>query len=332
MNKSVRVKVTGLGTYVPPRVLTNHDLEKMVETNNQWIIERTGIRERHIADEGVAASDLGVEAARQALCQAGARPEEVEAIVLATVTPDMMFPATACLIQDKLGAPHAWGFDLSAGCCGFEYALHVGAQFVATGTHKKVLVIGADVMSSITDYTDRSVCVLFGDGAGAMLLEPANGDGLGILDFYHEVDGSGGQFLFMPGGGSLHPASHQTVDRKMHFIHQDGQQVFKYAVRKMQDVCQTILQRNGLTGADVDLFIAHQANLRIIDATAQRLKMPKERVVVNIDRYGNTTAATIPLAFETARQEGKLKKGSLVLVAAVGAGFTAGASLVRWAY
>ncbi len=332
MKNGVAVKITGLGTFVPPRVLTNFDLEKMVETNDQWIIERTGIRERHIADKGIAASDLGVEAARKALCQAGARPEDVEAIVLASVTPDMMFPATACLIQEKLGAPRAWGFDLSAGCCGFEYALHVGAQFVATGAHRKVLVIGADVMSSITDYSDRSVCVLFGDGAGAMLLEPADHDGLGIIDFHHEVDGSGGQFLYMPGGGSLNPSSHETVDQKMHYIHQDGQQVFKYAVRKMQEVCETILERNGVTGADVDVFIAHQANLRIIDATAQRLKMPKERVIVNIDRYGNTTAATIPLAFETARQEGKLKKGHLVLVAAVGAGFTAGASLLRWAY
>ncbi len=332
MKNGVRVKITGLGTYVPPRVLSNYDLEKMVETNNQWIIERTGIRERHIADKGVAASDLGAEAARKALCQAGVRPEEVNAIVLATVTPDMMFPATACLIQDKLGASHAWGFDLSAGCCGFEYALHVGAQFVASGAHQKVLVIGSDVMSSITDYSDRTVCVLFGDGAGAVLLEPATDDGLGIIDFFHEVDGSGGQFLYMPGGGSLHPASHETVDNKMHYIHQDGQQVFKYAVRKMQEVCQTILERNALTGEDVDVFIAHQANLRIIDATAQRLKMPKERVIVNIDRYGNTTAATLPLAFETARQEGKLKKGALVLVAAVGAGFTAGASLLRWAY
>ncbi len=332
MGNSIRVKISALGTYTPPRVLTNKDLEKMVETSDEWIMTRTGIRERHIADKGVAASDLGVEAARRALCQRGMTPEQVELVVLATVTPDMMFPATACLVQDKLGAPHAWGFDLSAGCCGFEYALHTGAQFVASGAHQKVLVIGSDVMSSITDYTDRSVCVLFGDGAGAMVLEPADEDGLGIIDFVHEVDGSGGQYLYMLGGGSLNPASHETVDKKMHCIHQDGQQVFKFAVRKMAEMCDRILERNGLTGSDVDLFISHQANLRIIDATAQRMKLPKERVIVNIDRYGNTTAATIPLAFDTAIRQGKLKKGDLVLVAAVGAGFTAGACLMRWAY
>jgi 3-oxoacyl-[acyl-carrier-protein] synthase-3 len=332
LGNNTRVKITALGTYAPPRVLTNFDLEKMVDTNNQWILERTGIRERHIADKGVAASDLAVEAARKALCQRGVGPEEIEVIVVATVTPDMMFPATACLVQDKLGAPRAWGFDLSAGCCGFEYALHVGAQFVATGAHKKVLVIGSDVMSSITDYTDRAICVLFGDAAGAVLLEPADDDGLGIIDFLHIVDGSGGQYLNMPGGGSLYPPTHETVDKKMHYIHQDGQQVFKFAVRTMADVCVSLLERNGLKDSDIDLFISHQANLRIINATASRLNMPKEKVIVNIDRYGNTTAATIPLAFETARQEGKLKKGSLVLVAAVGAGYTAGASLIRWAY
>ncbi len=331
MNNNIRVKISALGTYVPPRVLTNFDLEKMVDTNNEWIMTRTGIRERHIADKGVAASDLAVEAARTALCQGGVRPEEVDAIVVATVTPDMMFPATACLVQHKLGAEKAWGFDLSAGCCGFEYALHTGAQFVASGAHKKVLVIGSDVMSSITDYTDRSICVLFGDGAGAVLLEPADGDGLGIIDFLHFVDGSGAQFLYMPGGGSLNPPTHDTVESKMHYIRQDGQQVFKFAVRTMSDLCCAILERNGLKGSDIDLFVSHQANLRIIDATAQRLNMPKERVIVNIDRYGNTTAATIPLALETARQEGKMKKGDLVLVAAVGAGYTAGASLLRWA-
>lgn len=332
LENGTRVKITALGTYVPPRILSNNDLEKMVETTNQWIMERTGIRERHLVDKGVAASDLGTEAARKALCQRGIGPEDVEAIVLATVTPDMMFPATACLIQHKLGAPNAWGFDLSAGCCGFEYALHVGAQFVASGAHRKVLVVGADVMSSVIDYTDRATCVLFGDGAGAVLLEPADDDGLGIIDYVHQVDGSGGQYLYMPGGGSLNPSSHETVDKKMHYVHQDGQQVFKYAVRKMADICDAILERNGLKGSDVDLFVSHQANLRIINATADRLDMPKERVIINIDRYGNTTAATIPLALETARHEGKLRKGDLVLIAAVGAGFTAGASLVRWAY
>ncbi len=332
MPKTVRTKITGLGTYVPPRLLTNADLEKMVETTNEWILTRTGIRERHLVDKGVAASDLAVEAARRCLCQRGIPASEVECIVVGTVTPDMMYPSTACLVQYKLGIPRTWGFDLSAGCSGFVYSLQAGAQFVESGTHKKVLVIGADVNSSMTDYTDRATCVIFGDGAGAVLLEPADDDGLGLIDFLAEVDGSGGQYLSLPAGGSLNPASHETVEKRMHYIHQDGQQVFKFAVRKMAEVCVEILRRNGLTGDDVDCFIAHQANLRIINATADRLKLPPERVIVNIDRYGNTTAGTIPLAMETARQQGKLRRGDTVLLAAVGAGFTVGATLLRWAY
>ena len=326
------VKISALGTYVPPRLLTNADLEKMVDTNDQWIMERVGIRERHIVDKGVATSDLAVEAAKKALAERGIAASDLDAIIVGTVTPDMFFPSTACLVQDKLGAKNVWGFDLSGACSAFVYALQAGAQFVATGSHKKVLVIGADVMSSIIDYTDRATCVIFGDGAGAVLLEPAEDDSVGLIDFMHEVDGSGACSLFMPGGGSLNPSSHETVDKKMHFVHQDGGAVFKFAVRKMAALCEEILKRNNIQGSEIDAFIPHQANRRIITATADRLKMRPEAVIVNIEQFGNTTAGTIPLAMETARQEGKLKKGSLVLLASVGAGFTTGATLLRWAY
>jgi 3-oxoacyl-[acyl-carrier-protein] synthase-3 len=325
-------KITALGTYVPPRLLTNADLEKMVDTSNEWILERTGIRQRHIVDKGVASSDLAVEAARAALAERGIEPSEIELIIVATVTPDMFFPATACLVQHKLGCLGAWGFDLSAACSAFLYALQCGTQHIATGAHKKVLVIGSDVMSSIIDYTDRATCVIFGDGAGAVLLEPADGDSLGIIDYLHEIDGSGACSLYMPGGGSLHPSTHETVDKKMHVVHQDGQAVFKYAVRKMTEICEKLLARNGLSGKDVDAFIPHQANRRIITATGERLQLRPESIIINIDEYGNTTAGTIPLAMETARQRGILKKGSTVLLAAVGAGFTVGATLLRWAY
>ena len=333
MKQLHRAKISALGTYVPPRLLTNADLEKMVETNDQWIQERTGIRQRHIADKGVATSDLSCEAARVALAKAKIKPSEVEAIIVGTVTPDMLFPSTACLVQHKLGAPGAWGFDLSAACSGFIYALQCGAQLIQTGSHKKVLAIGADVMSSIIDYTDRATCVIFGDGAGAVLLEPAGeGEDVGLIDFLHEVDGSGGCSLYMPGGGSLHPPTHETVDQKMHFVHQDGGAVFKYAVRKMAEFSEKILARNGFTGADVAAFIPHQANKRIIMATAERLGMPLDRVIINIADYGNTTAGTLPLAMQTALDEGKLKKGDLVLLASVGAGYTVGATLLRWAF
>ena len=326
-----KVKISALGTYVPPRLLTNADLAKMVETSDEWIMQRIGIRERHIVDKGVATSDLAVEAAKKALAERGLTASDIEAFIVGTVTPDMLFPSTACLVQNKLGASKVWGFDLSAACSAFVYALQTGAQFIATGAHKKVMVIGADVMSSIIDYTDRSTCVIFGDGAGAVILEPADED-LGLIDFIHESDGSGGCSLYMPGGGSLHPSTHETVDKKMHFVHQDGGAVFKFAIRKMTEVCEKILQRNGFTVADLNLFIPHQANKRIISATAERLGLKDEQIVINIDRYGNTTAGTIPLAMDTARQEGRLKKGSLVLLASVGAGFTSGATLLRWAY
>lgn len=327
---SVRAKISSLGTYVPPRLLTNADLERMVETNDQWITERTGIRERHIVDKGVATSDLATEAARSCLAKAGVDPAEVDAIIVATVTPDMFFPATACLVQNKLGATKAWGFDLSAACSGFVYALQVGAKLVESGAHRKVLVIGADVMSSIIDYTDRATCILFGDGAGAVLLEPCAEGEVGLIDFHHEVDGSGASALNMPAGGSALPASHETVDKRQHYVHQDGQTVYKFAVRKMAEISEGLLARNGVAGSDLGCFIPHQANLRIILSTAERLGMPQERVVINIDRFGNTTAGTIPLAMQTAREDGRLRKGDLILLASVGAGYTVGATLLRW--
>ncbi len=332
MSRRIAAKITGVAGYVPPRLLTNADLQKMVDTNDEWIRTRTGIRERHIADKGVAASHLATEAAKQLLAQTNLDPVEIDMIVVASVTPDMMFPATACLVQDRLGAKKAWGFDLSAACAGFVYALTVGAQFAASGAHKKVLVIGSDIMSSIINYQDRATCVLFGDGAGAVLLEPATSDSEGILDFMHDIDGSGGCALYMPGGGSLNPPTHETVDKKMHYVHQEGQHVFKYAVRRMADVACQLLEHNGFSGRDVALVVPHQANLRIIRAMQERLGLDDSKVMVNIDRYGNTTAGTIPLCLRDALAEGRLRKGDLVLIIAVGAGYTTGGMLLRWAY
>ena len=328
-----KAKITALGCYTPPNVLTNQDLEKMVETSDQWILERVGIRERHIAPPGMATSDMAIEAARCALAHRGIDATEVNAIIVCTVTPDMMFPSTACLVQNGIGARGAWGFDMVAACSGFVYGLTTAAHLVSAGTHKKVLVIGSDTMSRIIDYTDRSTCVLFGDGAGAMLMEPAEeGEGLGFIDFYGEVDGSGGDFLKMPAGGSRMPASHETVDQRLHYVKQEGQQVFKYAVRKMYESARELLERNGYTLDDLKLLIPHQANRRIIQAAADRLGIPPEKVLINIDRYGNTTAGTIPLATRDAIEQGRLQKGDLVLFAAVGAGYTVGASLWRWAF
>lgn len=332
MGKSIAAKITGVAGYVPPRVVNNADLERIVDTTDEWIRTRTGILTRHYADPGVASSHLGTEAARKLLAAKGVRPEEIELIVLATVTPDMLFPATACLIQDRLGATNAWGFDLSAACSGFAYALTVGAQFVGAGSHKKVLVIGADVMTSILDYKDRATCVLFGDGAGAVLIEPATSDSEGIIDFANDVDGSGGCNLYMPAGGSLHPPSAETVEKRMHYVHQEGQQVFKYAVRRMSELACHILERNGLSSRDLALVIPHQANLRIIRAMQERLGVEDSKVMVNIDRFGNTTAATIPLGLMDALDQKRLRKGDLVLLIAVGAGYTTGAVLMRWAY
>ena len=328
----IAAKITGVARYVPPKVLTNADLEKLVETSSEWIIERTGIRERHIVEKGMASSHMATEAARQLLAQNGVPAEEIDLIVVATVTPDMLFPSTACLVQNNLGAKRAWGFDLLAACSGFVYALTVGAQFVAAGTHRKALVIGSDTMSSILNYEDRATCVLFGDGAGAALVEPCAPGEEGILDFHNDIDGSGGCNLYMPAGGSLNPPSRETVEKKMHYVHQDGRQVFKYAVRRMVEVPEMLLGRNGLTTADLKLLVPHQANERIIRATADRLGLDDSRVVLNISRYGNTTAGTIPLALVDALEEGRLKKNDLILLLAVGAGYTTGSMLLRWAY
>jgi 3-oxoacyl-[acyl-carrier-protein] synthase III len=327
-----KAKISALGCYVPPRVLTNFDLEKMVDTTNNWILERTGITERHIADPEMATSDMAVEAAREALAARGIEASELDALLVCTVTPDMMFPSTACLVQHRLGAKKVWGFDMSAACSGFLYGMGVGSQLVAAGTHQKVMVIGADTMSRIMDYTDRSTCILFGDGAGAIIIEPSEDDHYGLIDFLHEIDGGGAEALKMPAGGSRMPPSHETVDRKLHYVHQDGQAVFKYAVRKMYEACRELLARNNMTGKDISVLICHQANRRIIQATADRLGLPPEQVIINIQKYGNTTSATLPLATRDALAEGRLKKGDIVLFAAVGAGFTVGASLWCWAY
>jgi 3-oxoacyl-[acyl-carrier-protein] synthase-3 len=327
-----RVKIAALATYVPPRLLTNADLERMVETTDEWILQRTGIRERHIVEPGVATSDLAAEAAREAIARAGLTAQQIELIVVGTTTPDTIFPSTACLLQHKIGATGAWGFDLGAACSGFTYALATAAQFVANGTHEHALVVGADVMSSIIDYTDRTTCVLFGDGAGAVVLGPAEADQQegGIIDFACEIDGSGGGALCMPAGGSRLPASHETVDKRLHFVHQDGQTVFKFAVRKTEEICRRLLDRNGLTPKDIDLLVSHQANRRIIQLASEKLGVDPSRVVINIERFGNTTAATIPLALNDARADGRLKPGDLVMLTSVGAGFTVGAVLLRW--
>ena len=327
--------IRSLATYVPPRLLTNADLEKMVETSDDWIRQRTGIRERHIVDAGVATSDLGTEAAVKAIAKAGLTPTDIGVIVVGTVTPDMFFPSTACLIQARIGARHAWGFDLSAACSAFTYSLTAASQFVASGAHDHALVVGADVMSSIIDYQDRATCVLFGDGAGAVVVSAANGadggDGV-ILDFEHEIDGSGGLALCMPAGGSRKPSSHETIDGREHYVKQDGQAVFKFAVRKTEEISRRLLERNGITPHDLDLFVSHQANRRIIKSATEKLGVDPAKVIINIERFGNTTAATIPLALNDAICTGRLKKGHLVLLASVGAGFTVGAVLLRWGF
>jgi 3-oxoacyl-[acyl-carrier-protein] synthase-3 len=324
--------IVSLATYVPPRLLTNADLEKMVDTTDEWILKRTGIRERHIVDQGVATSDLGREAAVKAIENAGLAPNDIGFIVVGTVTPDMMFPSTACIIQQKIGARHAWGFDLSAACSAFTYSLTTASQMVASGAHEHALVVGADVMSSIIDYQDRSTCVLFGDGAGAVVVSPAKPGEPAIIDFEHEIDGEGGPALCMPAGGSLKPSSHETIDQRLHYVKQEGQAVFRFAVRKTEEISRRILERNGLTAADIDLFVSHQANRRIIQSATEKLGLDPAKVVINIERFGNTTAATIPLALSDAIAAGRLKRGQLVLLASVGAGFTVGAVLLRWGF
>ena len=325
-----KAKITALGCYTPPGLLTNQDLEKLVDTTDEWILQRVGISQRHIAAPEVATSDMAAEAAKVALEQRGISAKELDAIIVCTVTPDMLFPSTACLVQDRLGAKHAWGFDLVAACSGFIYGLTTAAHLVTAGSHKKVLVIGSDTMSRIIDYTDRSTCILFGDGAGAMLIEPTEDGETGFIDFANEIDGSGGDYLKQPAGGSRMPATAETVAQRLHFVKQEGQQVFKYAVRKMEECSRNILERNHLSVADVGVMIPHQANRRIIMAAAEKLGISCDRVVINIGEYGNTTGATIPLATRDALRCGKLKKGDLVLFAAVGAGYTVGANLWRW--
>jgi 3-oxoacyl-[acyl-carrier-protein] synthase III len=323
--------ITALATYVPPRLLTNQDLEKMVDTSDEWILQRTGIRERHIVDPGVATSDLGREAAVLALARAGLTANDIGFIVVGTVTPDMMFPSTACILQDKIGAHHAWGFDISAACSAFTYSLTTASQIVASGGADHALVVGADVMSSIIDYQDRATCVLFGDGAGAVVVSAADDESHGaILDFEHEIDGSGGPALCMPAGGSRRPSSHETVDERLHYVKQEGATVFKFAVRKTEEISRRILERNGLTPQDLNLFVSHQANRRIIQSATEKLGVSPDKVIINIERFGNTTAATIPLALNDAVCSGRLKKGDLVLLASVGAGFTVGTVLLRW--
>ena len=324
--------IKSLATYVPPRVLTNADLEKLVDTTDEWILQRTGIRERHIVDPGVATSDLAKEAGLRAIENAGLTPDDIGFLVVGTVTPDMMFPSTACLVQHKIGAHHAWGFDLSAACSAFTYSLTTACQMVASGAHEHALVMGADVMSSIIDYRDRATCVLFGDGAGAVVISAAGPDDGAILDFEHEIDGSGGPALCMPAGGSRRPPTHETIDERLHYVKQEGQTVFKFAVRKTEEIARRVLERNGLAPGDLDLFVSHQANRRIIHAATEKLALDPDKVIINIERFGNTTAATIPLALNDAVTSGRLKKGDLVLLASVGAGFTVGAVLVRWGF
>ncbi len=329
MNAKNTAKITAVGHYVPEKILNNFDLEKMIDTNNEWIVTRTGIRERHIAADGETTSDMTVKAVQELLDSRGMDASEIDILIVATITPDMMFPATAALVLDKLGTKKAWGFDLSGACSGFLFALATGASFIKAGTAKKVVVVGADKMSSIVDYTDRNTCILFGDGAGAVLLEPSD-DGTGVLDEILYTDGEGGKYLYMKGGGSLNPTTHETVDAKMHYIYQDGKSVFKFAVKGMQDVSEQIMKANNLTGEDLALFIPHQANLRIIDATAERIGLDPNKVLINIGKYANTTAATLPLGIWDAVQEGRLKEGDLLLLAAFGAGFTWGSMLIKW--
>ena len=326
----LRAKITAAAHYLPERRVTNLELQKTVDTSDDWIVERTGIRERRVAAKGQATSDLATEAAKSLLQKRGIDASEIDLIIVGTVTPDMFFPSTACLVQHKIGAKKAWGFDLSGACSGFIYALATGAQFISTGAHKKVLVIGADVMTSIIDFEDRATCVLFGDGAGAVLLEPAEPGEVGIMDSLLRSDGSGGEYLYMPAGGSLNPPSVETVQRKMHYVHQDGKNVFRYAVRGMADISAEILEKNSVPSSDIKLYIPHQANLRIIKAAVDRMKLNDAQVAVNIDRFANTTAGTIPICLSEAVEGGKIQKGDKVLLASFGAGWTWGSVLMQW--
>lgn len=329
MSNKHRATITAVDHFVPDKILSNFELEKIVDTNNEWILERTGIRERRILEKG-ATSDLAIPAVKGILKQRGISAEELEVIIVATVTPDMFFPSTASLIQDAIGAKNAWGFDMEAACSGFLFALMTGVRFIESGAYKKVLVVGADKMSSIVDYTDRNTCILFGDAGAAVLLEPTENPNEGIFDSILRLDGSGKDFLYMKGGGSLNPPSHETIDNGLHYLYQDGKAVFKVAVKGMADVSAEILEKNNLTGSDVDWLVPHQANLRIIDACANRMGLDASKVMINIDRYGNTTDATIPMCLSEWYKSGKLKKGQTIVLSAFGAGYSWGAILLKW--
>lgn len=327
--KKITAAITGVHGYLPEKILSNKDLEKMVDTSDEWIVSRTGIKTRHLLEDGKGTSDMGAEAVKSLLKKKGIAPEEIDLLICATVTPDFPFPATANIISDKVGLVNAWSFDINAACSGFIYALITGSQFIETGKYKKVIVIGADKMSSIIDYEDRSTCIIFGDGGGAVLLEP-NEEGFGVIDSVLHSDGDGRKYLHMPGGGSVNPASKKTVENKMHYVQQDGQPVFKAAVKNMADVSVHIMEKNNLTADDVSWLVPHQANLRIIDATANRMGLSKEKVMINIQKYGNTTAGTLPLCLWD--WESQLKKGDNIILSAFGGGFTWGAIYLKWAY
>lgn len=327
--KKITAAITGVHGYLPEKILSNKDLEKMVDTSDEWIVSRTGIKTRHILEDGKGTSDMGAEAVKSLLKKKGIAPEEIDLLICATITPDFPFPATANIISDKVGLVNAWSFDINAACSGFIYALITGSQFIETGKYKKVIVIGADKMSSIIDYEDRSTCIIFGDGGGAVLLEP-NEEGFGVIDSVLHSDGDGRKYLHMPGGGSVNPASKKTVENKMHYVQQDGQPVFKAAVKNMADVSVHIMEKNNLTADDVSWLAPHQANLRIIDATANRMGLSKEKVMINIQKYGNTTAGTLPLCLWD--WESQLKKGDNIILSAFGGGFTWGAIYLKWAY
>lgn len=321
--------ITATAKYLPAGVLSNFDLEKMIDTTDEWIRTRTGIETRRLVSEGQASADMATKVAEILLERSGTNKNEIDLIIIATITPDTLFPSTAARVQHNIDAQNCWGFDLSGACTGFLYALETGARFVESGDYKKVIVIGVDTMSSIIDFTDRNTCVLFGDGAGGVLLEPTESEN-GVIDSLLRIDGSGGDALIMPGGGSLHPASADTVKKKMHYIRQDGKKVFKFAVKGMADISSEILKKNNFTGDDIKLFIPHQANKRIIDAAAKRCRIPNDRVFINIEKYGNTTAGTIPICMDEAVTDGIIKDGDLILTASFGAGFTWGSMLIRW--
>ena len=325
----MRATITATAKYLPKKTLSNYDLEKMVDTTDDWIISRTGIENRHIVDDNEATSDMGAQIANQLLEKSGKSPEDIDLILVATSTPDFPVVSTAALVQDKIGARNAWGYDIVAACTGFVYAMETGARLIESGRYKNIIVIGSDTMSSIIDYTDRNTCVIFGDGGGGVILEPTQKE-VGILDAILHIDGSGHKFLTVPAGGSSNPASKETIDNKMHYVYQDGKTVYKFAVKNMADVSKKILDNNNLQGSDIKLFIPHQANRRIIDATAKRCGLEDKQVFVNINKYGNTTAGTIPIALDEAVETNRLKEKDLLLLSAFGGGFTWGSMLIRW--